>query len=322
MIRSFLYRPGEKIVEHEGIRNFDRLAAEPDSVLWVDLCKPTDEESFILTHDFKFHPLAIEDVISEKTRTKIDDYESYIFFIFQIVDYVGRDEGLKVGEVSMFLSKNTLVTIHWDEHRIFDYLFHRAEKDERMMSRGVDFLFHALVDTLVDNYNTTLDILEYEVDQVEEDVLGQPEAETVKLIFTLRRDIVQLKRIVHPQMEIVNRLSRKEFKLISDRAAMYFSDIHDHLLRVNDIADSHRDLLHTSLEVYFSSVSTRTNDIVKVLTMFTVLSIPPLFLVGLWGMNFDFMPELHWKYGYAFAWAVMLGLVLVMVIYFRRKKWL
>ncbi len=322
MIRTFIYRPGEKVKVEEGVKNFDRLAAEPDTVLWVDLCKPSDEESFILTHDFRFHPLAIEDVISEKSRTKIDDYESYVFFVFQIVDYVGREEGLKIGEVSMFLSKNTLVTIHWDEHRIFEYLYHRAERDERLMSRGVDFLFHALVDTIVDNYNATLDILEYEVDQVEEDVLGQPQGETVKLIFALRRDIVQLRRIVLPQMEIVNRLARGEFKLISQRAAMYFSDVHDHLLRVNDIADSHRDLLHTSLEVYFSSVTTKTNEIIKVLTIFTVLSIPPLFLVGLWGMNFSFMPELKWKYGYLFAWGVILGVVLLMVVYFRRRKWL
>ncbi len=322
MIKSFLYVPGRDVQTIDGIADFDQLICQENCVLWVDLCKPTDEESFILTHDFKFHPLAIEDVISEKPRTKIDDYDRYLFLVFQIVDYIGREEGLKTSEIDMFLSENSLVTVHYDEHRIFDYLYHRAERDERLMSRGVDFLFHALIDAAVDNFNTTLDILEYEVDQVEDDVLGEPDEETLRSIFTLRRDIVNLKRIVIPQMEVLNHLSRDQFKLITTKAAVYFSDIHDHLVRINDIADVHREILNSSLEIYFSSVSTKTNEIIKFLTIFTVLFIPPTFLVGLWGMNFRYMPEYDWKYGYLFALLVMLVTVLVLIVYFRKKRWL
>lgn len=322
MIKSFLYLPGEAVKTIEGIADFDRLIRQEQCLLWVDLCKPTDEESFILTHDFAFHPLAIEDVIAEKPRTKIDDYDRYLFLVFQIVDYIGREEGLKVSEVDLFLSGNSLVTVHYDDHRIFDYLYHRAERDERLMARGVDFLFHALIDAIVDNYNTTLDILEYEVDQVEDDVLGAPDEQTVKSIFTLRRDIVHLKRFAMPQTEVLSRLSREQFKLISGKAAVYFSDIHDHLVRINDIVDFNREILNSSLEVYYSSVSTKTNAIIKVLTIFTVLFIPPTFLVGLWGMNFDFMPELDWKYGYVSALLIMLVIVLGLIVFFRKKKWL
>jgi magnesium transporter len=322
VIKSFLYVPGRDVQVIDGIADFDRLLSQENCLLWVDLCKPTDEESFILTHDFDFHPLAIEDVISEKPRTKIDDYDRYLFLVFQIVDYIGREEGLKISEIDLFLSGNSLVTVHYDDHRIFDYLYHRAERDERLMARGVDFLFHALIDTIVDNYNTTLDILEYEVDQVEEDVLGEPDEDTLKSIFTLRRDIVHLKRIVLPQAEVLSRLSRNEFKLISSKAAVYFSDIHDHLARINELVDFHREILNSSLEVYYSSVSTKTNEIIKVLTIFTVLFIPPTFLVGLWGMNFRFMPELNWKYGYLFAVLFMLMIVLGLVLFFRRRKWL
>ena len=322
MIKSFLYLPGDGVKVIDGIADFNRLIRQENCVLWVDLCKPTDEESFVLTHDFDFHPLAIEDVIAEKPHTKIDDYDRYLFLVFQIVDYIGREEGLKISEIDMFLSRNSVVTVHYDEHRIFDYLYHRAERDERLMSRGVDFLFHALIDTTVDNYNTTLDILEYEVDQIEDDVLGAPNEETLKSIFTLRRDIVHLKRIVLPQMEVLKRFSREQFKLITSKAAVYFSDIHDHLVRVNELADFHREILNSSLEVYFSSVSTKTNEIIKFLTIFTVLFIPPTFLVGLWGMNFEFMPELDWKYGYAFALVIMLTVILGLVLFFRKKKWL
>lgn len=322
MIRSFYYLPGEGVSLIEGIADFDKLSAVEGSQLWVDLCKPTDQESYVLTHDFKFHPLAIEDVISEKPRTKIDVYDNYIFLVFQVVDYIGRQEGLKIGEVDLFLSQNSLVTVHYDEHRIFDYLYHRAERDERVLARGADFLFHAVVDTIVDNYNATLDILEYEVDQIEDDVLGEPDKDTVKSIFTLRRDIVHLKRIVLPQMEVLAQLSREHFKQISKKAAVYFSDIHDHLIRINDIADFHREIINSSLEVYYSSVSTKTNEIIKVLTIFTVFFIPPTFMVGLWGMNFDFMPELNWKYGYFLALGLMLMVVAGLVIYFRRKRWI
>ncbi|MEW6413366.1 MAG: magnesium/cobalt transporter CorA [Candidatus Zixiibacteriota bacterium] len=322
MIKSFHYVPGDGVKIYDGIADFDSLIAVDNSHLWVDLCKPTDEESYILTHDFKFHPLAIEDVISEKPRTKLDVYDRYIFLVFQIVDYIGREEGLKVGEIDLFLTANALVTVHYDEHRIFDYLYHRAERDERLIGRGADFLFHAVLDTVVDNYNTTLDILEYEVDEVEDDVLGEPDEDTIKSIFTLRRDIVHLKRIVLPQKEILHRFSREQFKQITSVAGVYFADIHDHLMRINDITDVHREILNSSLEVYYSSVSTKTNEIIKVLTIFTVLFIPPTFLVGLWGMNFNFMPELDWEYGYFVALGFMLLVVAGLVIFFRKKKWL
>ena len=323
MIKSFYYVPGEAVGVIDGVTDFDRMVKREGSVLWVDICRPTDEESFVLTHDFNFHPLAIEDVLSEKARSKIDDYDTYLFVVFQLVDYIGREEELKVGEVDLFLSRRSLVTVHYDDHRIFDYLYHRAERDERLVSRGSDFLFHAVIDTMVDNYNTTLDIIEYDVDEIERDILGgEPDEETLRSVFTLRRDIVQLKRIVIPQTEVLTRLSRGEFDLISEKGAVYFSDIHDHLARINDLADSQREILNSSLEVYFSSISTKTNEIIKFLTIVTVLFMPPTFLVGLWGMNFHNMPELKWEYGYEVALVLMLVITVGLIFYFRKKKWL
>jgi len=322
MIRSFLYLPGEGVKVGEGVADFQSWCRQEGALLWLDLCKPTDEESFVLTDDFEFHPLAVEDVISEKPRTKLDNYERYLFLVFQIVDYIGREEGLKVREVDFFLSNNSLVTVHYDEHRIFDYLYARAERDERLLERGIDFLFHAVIDTIVDNYNTTMDILEYEIDEVEADVLGEPDEDTVRSIFTLRRDILHLKRIVLPQREVVGRLWRGQYDLISDKATVYFSDIYDHLVRIQDVADAERDTLNSAHEVYFSSVSTKTNQIIKILTIFTVLFIPPTFLVGLWGMNFRSMPELSWEYGYVAALGIMLAVVVGLIIFFHKKKWL
>jgi magnesium transporter len=286
------------------------------------MCKPTDEESYVLTHDFKFHPLAIEDVISEKSQTKIDDYERYLFLVFNLVDYIGREEGLKISELDFFLSKNALVTVHYDEHRIFDYLYSRMQRGDQVISHGSDYVFHAVIDALVDNYNATMDIFEYESDQIEEDVLGDFDQDTLKSIFTLGRDIVELKRIVRPQREVVYRLSRQRFDLVSENLTAYFSDIHDHLVRINETADAHREIVNSSLQVYYSKVSTKTNEIIKVLTLLTALFIPPTFLVGLWGMNFRFMPELSHPYGYFVALGLMLCIMVGMLIFFKKKDWL
>ncbi len=322
MIKSFYYLPDEGVRIIDGIADFDRLCEVEESRLWVDLCKPTDKESYILTHDFKFHPLAVEDVISEKSQTKIDDYGRYLFLVFNLVDYVGRDEGLKISELDIFLTRNALVTVHYDEHRIFDFLYSRVQRGDQVISRGADYLFHAVIDAAVDNYNTTMDIFEYESDQIEEEVLGNFEEDTLKSMFTLGRDIVELKRIVRPQREVVSKLSRQRFELVSEHLTAYFSDIHDHLIRVNEMADTHREIVNSSLQVYYSSVSTKTNEIIKVLTLLTAIFIPPTFLVGLWGMNFANMPELRSEYGYFVSLGILLVIMIGMVFFFHKKKWL
>ena len=322
MIKTFIWTPQEGTVYHEGIIDFDEYLTRPDLIMWVDMCAPSDKESFILTHDFKFHPLAIEDVISEVPRSKLDDYGRYLFLVFQLVDYMGKEKGLKVSEVDLFLTKNAVVTVHFDDHPVFENLYAKARKDDRLFSRGADFLSHAVLDGIVDNYNTALDILEFEVDAVEDDVFEEPDEETVKSVFALRRDIHHLKRVAVPQQEVLAHLTRDKYELVSERSAVYLSDIYDHLLRINEIADTHRDTLISALEVYYSSVSTRTNEIIKILTIFTAILMPPTFLVGLYGMNFKYMPEITWKYGYIFFWAVVLLVTIALLFFFKKKKWI
>ncbi len=328
MIKSFLWKPGEEVQLIEGIADFDTLFADPEVVLWIDMTNPTNDESFILTNDFHFHPLAIEDVIEEEDaitelgRSKIDDYRDYLYVEFQIADYISFDEGIGLQEVHIFLTKNTVVTVHDTNHKVFSYLRNRALRDERLMSRGADFLLHNIVDRMVDNYNSILEFFERSVDDIERAVLSVPDEETVKRIFTLRRDIYELKRVALPQREILGQINRGQFSMISERAAFYFNDVHDHLTRIIELSESHRDMLISALEVYFSHVSTKTNEIIKVLTIFTVILMPPTFLVGLWGMNFKFMPELDWKYGYIGFWVIIVLITVIMVLFFKKKKWL
>jgi magnesium transporter len=328
MIRSLLWKPDQPVKRIDGIADFDALFAHPECVLWVDMIDPNDKESFILTHDFHFHPLAIEDVIEEEdaiaelTRSKIDDYKNYIYAEFSIADNINVEDGIRPQEVHLFLTKNTVVSVRYEDHKIFNYLYNRAQKDERLMSRGAEFLFHTLLDVMVDNYNYILEYFEREVDAIEKDVLAEPDKETVKKIFTLRRDIYDLKRIALPQKEMLGQIARGQFSQISERAALYFRDIYDHLTRIIELSESHRDTLISALEVYYSNVSTRTNQIIKVLTIFTVILMPPTFLVGLWGMNFRYMPELEWKYGYLIFWAILVLITTSMIIFFKKKKWI
>ncbi|MCK5127473.1 MAG: magnesium/cobalt transporter CorA [candidate division Zixibacteria bacterium] len=322
MIRSFIWTPEEGTSVYEGVIDFDKYLSQPDLIMWVDMTAPSDKESYVLTHDFNFHPLAIEDVISEVPRPKIDDYGKYLFLVFQIADYMGKETGLKVSEVDFFLTKNCLVTVHFDDHQVFENLYTRAGKDDRLFFRGADFLFHAVLDSVIDNYTSALDLLEFEVDAVEDDVFEEPDEETVKTIFTLRRDIHHMKRIAQPQQEVLAMITREDYELISEKTSVYLSDILDHMQRINETAESHRDTLKSALDVYYSSVSTRTNEIIKVLTIFTAILMPPTFLVGLYGMNFKYMPEITWKYGYAFFWGLVVIITIALLFFFKKKKWI
>jgi len=322
MVRSFYWTPdagGEKKV---GILDFKEMMERKDSVLWVDLFSPSDEESYILTHDFKFHPLSIEDVFSEESRPKVDEYEDYLFTIFRTVGRPGGEDELATNDIGLFLTRNAVVTVHSHQIDILDSLFERFLRDDRIVARGVSFLFHAVLDYLVDTYNKPLDIIEAETDKIEDDVFEEPRAEIVRRIFNIRRDTLAFKRILAPLKEVVYQMTTGKLSLISEKATIYFSDIYDHLDRMSDEADSNRDILNSALEVYFSTVSERTNQIIKFLTIFTAIMLPPSFIAALYGMNFKFMPELNWKWGYPIVWLAIIIIVVGLLAFFKKRKWI
>ncbi|MBU1317967.1 MAG: magnesium/cobalt transporter CorA [Candidatus Zixiibacteriota bacterium] len=324
MISSFVWNPEEGGREFEGMINFSELLTKKDHVFWVDLSEPTDEESYILTHDFKFHPLAIEDVLSEMSRPKVDDYEDYIFVVFLVASgRPGGEDDLPFKEIGLFLTRNCVVTVHFQRLKVIDSIFARLHKDERFISRGADFFFHTVLDHLADTYFQTLLVIEAETDKIEDDVFEDPDPEIVKRIFTIRRDVLQIKRTIAPLREVVAQFARAKFSRIGERTSIYFSDIYDHLARISDEADEHRDALNSSLEVYYSNVSTRTNEIIKFLTIFTAILLPPSFIVGFYGMNFTtFAPGLEWEYGYVFVLAIILMVVGGLLLFFRKRKWI
>ncbi len=322
MVRSFYWTPESGGRERLGVLDFKELMQTPNSILWVDLFNPTDEESYILTHDFNFHPLSIEDVLSEESRPKVDEYEEYLFVIFQSVGRPGGEDELQVDDIGIFLSRNAVVTVHRHQIDILNTLFRKFQRDDRIVARGTSFLFHAILDYLVDTYNKPLDIIEAETDKIEDDIFLEPESEIIKRIFNIRRDTLDFKRIMAPLREVIYQMTTGKLSLISEKAEVYFADIHDHLSRMMDECDSNRDILNSALEVYFSSISERTNQIIKFLTIFTAILLPPSFLASLYGMNFERMPLLQTDHGYLIIWGLIIVVVVVLLVFFKKRRWI
>ncbi len=322
MIRSYYYTSDDGLSYSDGVRDFRSMIARPDSVLWVDLSAPTDEESYVLTSDFKFHPLAIEDVLSEMSHPKVDDYDDYVFSIVQVLGPPIQETEIEARGIGLFLSRNAVVTVHFHQVNSLESVLQRLQRDSRLIARGADFLFHTIVDYVVDTYFSALNTLEKEVDLVEAQVFEDPDEKVLKKMFRIRRDLSIIRRVIVPQSEVMSQFTREKFDVISSKAAIYFSDINDHLHVMISTADNQRDSINSAMDLYFSMVSTKTNDVIKFLTILSALFLPATFIVGFYGMNFDTIPEFSWRYGYPFALLLIVGVIVGLLIFFRRKNWI
>jgi magnesium transporter len=225
-------------------------------------------------------------------------------------------------ELAFFMGKNYVVTTHDVPMRSVSSMLELVRKDGRLMRRGADFLAHDIVDSLVDNIMPTIEGMDEKNDQLETEALHEPKRETLMSIMQLKRSILALTRVILPQREIVNRLSRGEYALISERAQIYYRNIYDHLVRIEMLTLGLRDMTESVLNTYLSSVSNRMNEVMKVLTLIATIFIPLTFIVGIYGMNFVNIPELEWRYGYFIILIVMAVIGISLVIYFKRKRWL
>ncbi len=322
MVRSVYFHPDKGMRIIEGIVDFATLIEEPNTVLWVDMESPSDEEAYCLTHDFKFHPLAVEDVITRQLSPKVDEFTDHLFVVFHTAYYNPGEEGLSSKEIYIFFSQRYIVTARYREFKSLENLFDRSVKDERILSRGADFLLHNILDYLVDDYNGALSLFDHIIQELEDEVFHDPKKEILRRIYELREDIIHLKQIVSPQRDILRSFTVGRYKLISEKTYIYFRDVLDHLTEVDNRANSYRDLLASVLEAYFSAVSMKTNEIMRVLTVFASIFIPLTFITSLYGMNFEYMPELEWPFGYFAVLGLCLIVTVSLLIFFKRKKWL
>jgi len=321
--RTFYLAPDAKLLEQVSVEQIRDLLAAGEGLLWVDMEDVTAEDAEFLSSVFCFHPLAVADCISKNIHPpKIDDFEGYLFVIVHGINYHVESEVVETTELALFLGKNYVVTSHDIPMRSVSSVLERIQKDGRPMRRGADFLAHDLIDTLVDNFMPTIEEMDDKNEQLEAEVLHEPKRETLMSIMHLKRSILALTRVILPQREIMNGLSRGDYPFVSERAQIYYRNIYDHLVRIEMLTLGLRDMTESVLSTYLSSVSNRMNEVMKVLTLIATIFIPLTFIVGIYGMNFANMPELEWRYGYFVTLIVMAVIGVCLAVYFRRRRWL
>jgi len=295
-----------------------------DGLLWVSLEKPTPQEMQLYLGDiFHFHPLAIEDSQSVGYQTpKVDDYEAYLFIIAHALHPNHDLASFETSELNCFLGSNYVVTSHLaPEMPPVQTVWKRMQRDERLTHHGADFLLHAILDALVDEYMPLIDQLDEEIELLEDAIIENPRQPTLTRILALKHSTMNLRRIIGPQREVMNRLSRDEYPQIGARSRIYFRDIYDHLVRIQDLVESIRDLISDALSTYLSATSNRLNEIMKALTIVSTFFLPLSFVAGVYGMNFQYMPEIPWEYGYVMVWGIFISIVVGMLTYFKRRGW-
>jgi magnesium transporter len=320
-----VYRHGQETVE-EGV-TVDQLPAllkEPSVVIWVDMESPTEDDEQVLLDVFKFHPLTVEDCRENSHYPKIEEFPRYIYFIVHGVRGDTSPDRFNTIELDGFLGANYVITYHHEMFRSIDEVKQLLRTSPVGCQRGPAFLAHQILDRVVDYYSPVLDDFDERIDRLEAEIFTakQPNNQILADIMDLKRSVLRLRRISVKQMDVVLRMSRGEFHLIPEEMRPFYRDIHDHLVRVVDLAENYRDLISGSLEAYLSVVSNRLNEIMKVLTIFSAIMLPLTFIAGVYGMNFDNMPELHSRYGYYATWALMLIVAVAMLFFFRRRGWI
>jgi magnesium transporter len=296
---------------------------EPDSLIWMDLEDPTDGEIDILTDIFQFHPLSIEDCIFPQNRPKIEEFENYIFLVVHGIQYKAEnDNAIITQELNIFLGRNFLVTFHDSPLRNINMVKTRCREKSEVMTKGSDFLLHLVLDNLVDSYFPILNQMDTVIDKIEDTIFTNPSPDLLNDVFSLKRDLMAMRRVINPQREMIANLTRRDFPFIQGTTLVYFRDIHDHLVRMTDSIDTYREIMTNALDVYLSVTSNQMNSVMKTLTIITTIMMPGTLISGIYGMNFEYMPHLHWRYGPYIIFAAIICITSGMLYYFRKKNWI
>jgi magnesium transporter len=306
------------------------LLADTNLFLWIDLEAPTKEEVHtILESVFHFHPLSIEDCVAVSSSPKVEEYTPkeddfftpYLFLVIHAVDYSRQDGKFATSELDFFLGKNFLVTYHEKPLRGVMHVEDRCIHGTMQIARAPDRVAHSLLDSLVDGYKPALDELSMEIGELEQLALQKPDKHTLNKILQIKKEVMHLRQIIGPQREVLARFAQGEFKIIRPKMVPYFRDVYDALFHIGEMAQGYTDSLTGILQVYLNMSSNQTGEVVKLLTLITVIT-TPLMMIGTWyGMNFKDMPELDYAHAYPIAFGFMLASTLATYLYFKKKKW-
>jgi len=253
----------------------------------------------------------------------MEELEGHLFFVLKMLQYESAVKEIKAEQVSFILLENGLITFQEREGDVFEPVRERLRKNKgRLRRSGADYLLYALIDAVVDNYFLVLDALGMDIEELEDTLLVNPGTESLQTLHKLKQELIFIRKSVWPLREMLNSTIKLDSKLVKKSTLVYLRDIYDHTIQTIEIIESYRDLAAGLQDLYLSGVSNRMNEVMKVLTIIATIFIPLTFIAGIYGMNFEFMPELKWEYGYFFILGVMVVLAIGMLVYFKRKKWL
>ncbi|RMG11136.1 MAG: magnesium and cobalt transport protein CorA [Planctomycetota bacterium] len=315
----YVHRPGRGLSKLASPDEVRRALGEADATLWVDLEGRSADSDAILGEVFGFHPLAVEDAYKERHRPKVEDYDEYLYLIALGLKPGATLEDVEFFEVDFFLGERFLVTHHSGAAEEVQTTRAAVERDPSLLARGPVWVAHALLDRMVDRLRPWAHRYLEEIDRVEAQVLGG--GDPLERIVRLTGGLQHLRRMALVQRDLLGRLARAEFDEVPDEARPFFRDVVEHLAELVDALDVQREELSAVFNAYHSLSSHRMNEIMKLLTLVSTIFLPLTFVVGVYGMNFDNMPELHWAYGYYGIWIVMILLAGVMTLYFRWRRW-
>ncbi|MBE0570374.1 MAG: magnesium/cobalt transporter CorA [Ignavibacteriaceae bacterium] len=308
--------------EIKSVKEIDPFTDTPQ-VTWVSVCG-LHETEFLkqVGEKFKVHPLVLEDILNTDTRPKIEITDDYLFIVMKLMTFNPEQKILETEQVSFILGRTFLFSFSEKSDEIFNPVKERITIQlGKFRKRGSDYLLYALMDIVIDHYFLALEKVEERIETLDDEVINNPEKSQIESIYNLRNLLLMMRRSIWPLREIVNQLIKDDSDLLDDSIEPYLRDIYDHTIHITESIEQQREITNGLMEIYLSMMSNKMNEVMKVLTVIATIFIPLTFIVGIYGMNFPNMPEMKWPWAYFALWGVMIGVVIFMVFYFRRKKW-
>ncbi len=325
MIRILYRHRSTGIVAELPLEKLETALQDKLLSVWVDMLEPTKEEwTHIYSAVFHFHPLAIEDAVQDTLLPKVDDFSSYLFIVVHTVRLGDERMDLHTHEIDLFLGPNYMVTSHDTPSKSIDRMWDPEWHNTHGLAKGPAFVLYELLDKQVDTYIPLVEEFEDRLEQVGDTIFRNTNGSrisTLNDLLTAKSTALRLRRFLIPQRELINRLATLDYAVIPAEARIYFRDVYDHMVRLADLAEGTRDLVDSTIETYLALANNRMNEVVKVLTIISTVFIPLTFLAGVYGMNFDYMPELHWRWAYPAIWVVFLLIAGGLILTFRRWGW-
>ena len=322
VVNCVAYAEGRRIESVE-IGEIGKVLKQPDRFIWIGLHEPNEETLRQVQREFGLHDLAIEDAHRAHQRPKLEVYGDSIFVVLRTAQMNPKEQRVDFGETHIFLGPRYIVSVRHGSSVSYREVRSRCETTPRLLSKGPGFALYALMDSIVDQYFPAVDGLEQELQALEDKIFSETfSRETTSEIYNLKRELLEVKRAVSPLIDICNRLMRFDLDVIPEDTRPYFRDVYDHAIRINEMVDMLRELLTTALEANFSLISISQNEVTKRFAGWAAIIAVPTMIAGIYGMNFEFMPELGWRYGYPLVLTLTIGSCLALYAHFKRSGWL